>query len=341
MATIDITSSGTYLIGNKDRAEIDIPGGGTVTLQAQGSNVGKIQIDYMNNDSVTDVVTVDLSTFAQDDLQIDVFHYDPSDEINLAGATITGVDPDDESRMLFTYVGSDGQTYSGFVNLKDGGEQDFTDPDQPIVICLTRGTRILTDRGEVAVEDLSVGDLVMTRDNGLQCLRWIGRRMLDRADLARFDKLFPVRIKKGALGPQIPGRDLLVSPQHRMLVSSRIAERMFDIRDVLVPAVKLVGLPGILIDKDVPHVEYFHLLFDRHEVIFAEGAPTESLFVGPVALKSLSQDSLAEILTLFPELAERDNVPKPALPIPPGRLQKRLVERHFKNRKPLLESFEI
>ena len=86
-----------------------------------------------------------------------------------------------------------------------------------------------------------------------------------------------------------------------MLVKSKIAERMFGVSEVLIPAIKLVGMPGIYIDQDTDCVDYFHLLFDQHEIIFAEGAPTESLFTGPEALRSISPEARYEILQIFPE----------------------------------------
>ena len=106
---------------------------------------------------------------------------------------------------------------------------------------------------------------------------------------------------------------------------------------MLIPAIKLTALPGIYLDTTVPSVDYVHLLFERHEVIFAEDAPTESLFTGPEALKSVSEEAREEILSIFPELADLDYTPKAARLIPPGRRQKKLVERHLKNNRPLLK----
>ena len=133
------------------------------------------------------------------------------------------------------------------------------------------------------------------------------------------------------MGGGFPERDLLVSRQHRMLVRSKITERMFGKAEVLIPAIKLIELPGIFIDESVDSVEYYHLLFDRHEIIYAEGAPTESLFTGPEALKSLSQEAREEILTIFPEITELSYKPEPACFVPPGKQQKRLIARHLKN----------
>ena len=156
------------------------------------------------------------------------------------------------------------------------------------VVCFCAGTKIETPGGPKAIEDLRVGDQVVTKDNGPQKICWIGSRVLPLGAGAESQRFRPVRITAGALGHGFPVRDLLVSRQHRMLVSSKISMRMFQTPDALISAIKLTELPGIYLDQDVDRVEYFHLLFDRHEIIFAEGAPSESLFTGPEALKSVS-----------------------------------------------------
>jgi hypothetical protein len=119
-----------------------------------------------------------------------------------------------------------------------------------------------------------------------------------------------------------------------MLVRSRIAERMFGVPDVLVPAIKLTALPGIYVDETLEDITYLHLLFDHHEILLAEGAPSESLLTGPEALKAVGDDAREELELIFPELHQRS--PKPVRLVPRGRQQKSLVERHRKNAVPLL-----
>lgn len=205
----------------------------------------------------------------------------------------------------------------------------------PAFVCFCQGTLILTARGPVAVEALCVGDQVMTRDNGLQPLRWIGSKALDGDQLRLFAGLRPVRIRAGALGLDMPTRDLHVSQQHRVLVSSRIAERIFGQPEVLVAAKHLIGLPGIEIDARFAAVTYYHLLFDRHEVIFSEGAQTESLFTGPEALKAVDAPARAEIVALFPALAGDDPDRQPARQIGGGNRARQLARRHALNDQPL------
>ena len=202
-------------------------------------------------------------------------------------------------------------------------------------VCLTAGTLVETPLGDIAVEALSPGMVVTTLGGEQQIIRWVGRKQLSWSSLRSSPKLRPIRILAGALGDGYPRRDLLVSRQHRILVRSKIAERMFGVNEVLVAAIRLTELPGVFVDERVRSVEYVHLLFDQHEVILAEGTPTESLFTGPEALKSVGDAAREEILAIFPEVAALDYDPKPAAPIPSGKLQKQLVSRHAKNAQPV------
>jgi hypothetical protein len=205
-----------------------------------------------------------------------------------------------------------------------------------LVPCFCKGTLIATDHGLRSVETLKQGDRILRADQTFGTLRRVFETTLLKEELRSKPHLYPVRIVAGALGKDLPTRDLLVSRQHRMLMSSNVSERMFGVRDILIPAIKLTALPGIYVEDQISQVTYFHLLFDRHEVIFAEGAPTESLFTGPEALKALSPAAREEILALFPEVAQINHYPEPACFIPPGRLQKQAVARHLKNKKPVL-----
>lgn len=202
------------------------------------------------------------------------------------------------------------------------------------IICFARGTVIATDRGLIAVEDLLAGDLVQTRDNGLQVIRWIGCSRLRH--LTRVPHLAPIRIKAGALGDNVPSADLLVSPQHRVLVRSNIAQKMFGTDEVLVAAKQLLQIDGIDIADDLAEVEYFHILFDQHEIVFSNGAETESLYTGPMALAGVGSAALEEIFAIFPELRDRDYTPEPARVLASGRMGRKLAVRHNQNGKPLV-----
>lgn len=217
-----------------------------------------------------------------------------------------------------------------------GGSGSGTDEVTPQLVCFACDTLIEAEHGAMVVQDLVPGDMVLTRDHGLQPVRWIGVRRIDASDMAAQQNLWPVRIEAGALGAGTPEHDLYVSRQHRVLVRSRIAWRMFDAREVLVPAATLTALPGI--DSVAPEggLAYWHILFDRHEVIRSNGAWTESLLVGPRAISALPEEVRTRIGTLR---APTCGAEVAARMIPRGgkRLRK-LAARHDKNGKPLYSS---
>lgn len=191
--------------------------------------------------------------------------------------------------------------------------------------------------GARRIETLKVGDLVCTQDHGAVPIRWIGQRALSSCELALNPKLNPILIPKGALGAGLPRRDLQVSPQHRMLIRSKIAQRLFGEHEVLIPACKLLGHQGITQHTPKEGVTYIHLLFDRHEILISDGTPSESLYPGPQALASLGQAACDELFTLFPDLRDSDPGLTPARPFIERRKHTRpLLSRHLKNAKPLV-----
>lgn len=165
------------------------------------------------------------------------------------------------------------------------------------VLCFVRGTLIETPDGPRYIETLREGDLVNTLDNGAQPLRWIGARRCDGRG-----KNAPIRIRAGALGNI---RDLWVSPNHRMLVSGAHAELLFGHGEVLVAAKHLTN-DATIRQVAKPEVEYYHFMFDTHQIVFAEGCPSESLFPGQQSLQTVTDAARAEIIELFPELAHAD-----------------------------------
>jgi len=168
--------------------------------------------------------------------------------------------------------------------------------------CFTPGTRIATPTGERLVEDLQVGDRVVTRDNGIQNIRWVGSRYITDRALQRSEHLKPVLIAQGALGDGVPERDMLVSPNHRILVANDKTALHFDESEVLVAAKHLTGLKGVNI-VDVAQTTYIHLMFDQHEVILSDGAWSESFQLTDHSLAGIGNAQRQEIIELFPELA--------------------------------------
>jgi hypothetical protein len=144
------------------------------------------------------------------------------------------------------------------------GEQ-VTPETQADVPCLCGGTLVSTERGEVAVETLAIGDRVLTRDGSARPIKWIGRRSYGGRFLMANRTLYPVLFKAGCLGEGLPRRDLRVSRNHAMYLEG-----------VLIPAGALVDGFSVVEDQAAERVEYFHIELDSHDVIFAEGAPTET-----------------------------------------------------------------
>lgn len=169
----------------------------------------------------------------------------------------------------------------------------------PLVICFVAGTMILTADGERPVESLRAGDLVLNTRAEEVPLLWNGRRRVMPEEFARHPQLRPVRIPKGLFGPCRPKRPLLVSPQHRVWVEGWPVQLAIGSCAALVPAIHLV-------DRDVRQVggeaaiDYHHLLFEDHEIIFSDGLPTESLQPTRSNVQDLDPAAKAELDLIFP-----------------------------------------
>lgn len=195
-------------------------------------------------------------------------------------------------RTTLNITSNVGGELTGTVQMLDGTLVSFANIDG--VICFTPGTRILTETGYRPIETLRPGDMLITRDDGPQPLRWVGSRTV----LAR-GKTAPINIAPGVL----PGQDraLLVSPQHRLLFEGYHAQLLFGESEVFAAACHLVD------GRDVSVVEgglvtYVHLMLDRHHVIYAEGAATESFFAGNEGLKTLHPKARRDLFDQFPDL---------------------------------------
>lgn len=198
-------------------------------------------------------------------------------------------------------TGSD-QVVTFTVTGTSGGNSDADTVQINLLICVARGTRIDTTRGLVPVEDLKCGDLVCTLDAEPQPVRWIGSRRVSAAEMVRDPGLRPIRFAPGAMGDGRPQRALTVSPQHRVFLQDWRAQLMFGEEQVLVPAKSLVNDSTIRRETGRDGVEYFHILFDEHQIMFTEGVATESFHPGAYTLSELDAAVRAELLALFPQL---------------------------------------
>lgn len=206
-----------------------------------------------------------------------------------ADGTITVMADEDPGTNTFTYQVTDeaGNTDTAFVTIDT-------------VPCFAKGTMIRTMYGDMPVEDLRARDRVITRDSGTQVLRWIGQRTVEAVGAYA-----PVRVPARALGSH---GELLLSQQHRVLVRGAPAQLYSESSEMLVSALMLAEAGLAEVVEDYGEVTYYHLLFDRHEIIWSNGLETESYFPSDTTVDAFSEETRDEILALFPELETRGDL---------------------------------
>ncbi|MEJ1996753.1 MAG: Hint domain-containing protein [Maritimibacter sp.] len=228
---------------------------------------------------------------------------DDWDTLELTGSTEPG------GKLHVTYTSADHE--DGYVTYWDAdgnetGTLQFEEIEN-VVPCFTPGTMIATPYGEKPVETLKVGDRVITRDNGIQAIKWIGAKEVGRKSLLAEPHLKPILIRAGALGNGLPERDMVVSPNHRVLVANDRTALFFDEREVLAAAKHLVDNKGVQIVEPLG-VTYIHFMFEHHEVVLSDGAWTESFQPGDYSLKGIGNSQRQELFELFPELQGQDGL---------------------------------
>lgn len=266
-------SAQTLVIAGDDYVTVFPDGTVTADLVANDVAPGQTElfITHINGQEVSAGDTITLNTGQTITLNAD--------------GTVTIVADADIETVNFSYtvatgVGNSQITDTAFVTID-------------VVPCFVAGTLIRTRRGEVPVEKLRPGDMVHTRDEGLQPLRWIGRRRVEAEG-----HLAPVRIAQNTFGEH---DTVLVSPQHRVLVQTSQAELLFGSSEVLIAASHLIDGRAI---RQITGgmVEYVHLLFDSHQVVWSNGLMSESFLPGPQTTGSFEADALAELKAIFPDL---------------------------------------
>lgn len=261
----------TAIVADDDTFNMGINSTKTVDVLDNDSSTaaGALSITHINGIAVVAGDTVILATGQSITLNAD--------------GTLTVLSDGDGETANFTYTILDG----------DGNTDDaivtFTQ-----MACFTKGTQILTETGEMPIDEIAAGDLVETIDDGLQPVRWIGHSRVSTRD-----RHAPVLFRRGALGND---RDIRVSPQHRMLITDSWADLLFGDNEVLIKAKDLLNDFSIIIDRSEPFVDYYHLLFDKHQLITANGVVSESHHPGPQTMQGFDAGTQAEITTLIPQL---------------------------------------
>jgi hypothetical protein len=295
-----------------------------------------------------------------DDLAFDAERGSPL--INNGGDNVVVYDPGNDEFIQATYNGDAADDppndYSGFsaTATRSGATEDFgndadglslqrasdgntsfaTDTPNPgtVNVCFADGTLLTASQGEIAIEDLAPGDRLLTADRGAQTVRWVYHKTWSRAEVLADPGRRPVCIPAGSFGSNLPYRDLLVSQQHRILMSGPIVRRMFQASTVFLPAKSLLSLPTVNLIVPDDSVTYYHILLDHHEVLFANGIAAESLHLGLMALTSLPPAAIEEVEMLLG--APVDALSRPlARPHSNVRKATRLIERHIKNSRTL------
>ncbi|MEO0999058.1 MAG: Hint domain-containing protein [Pseudomonadota bacterium] len=296
VATVSRPVSFSIFGGSVGDYVVDAVNAAPVTLTFEIGDDGSVS--NAEWDAEFDVPALFVDGFAGSHTGSDSFLFDPTADAPFAFLTEAVSDG-----LLFSIDPSVTFTVGQNVDALIGGLTNSFDADVSGIICFTPGSLIATPTGPRPVETLAIGDLVITEDRGLQAIRWVGRRRMTGARLRAMPELRPILIPRGSLGPGLPERDMRVSPQHRMLLDGPACRLTHGSDAVLVPAKALLNCAGIAADTGCREVEYVHVLFDRHEIIWADGVRTESFHPGHVAMDSLDAAGRAELLEIFPELA--------------------------------------
>ena len=264
---------------------------GYIAISQGGDSESGTAVTYDNLD--TGVGTYDLGDTFQNGITL--AETQTLNEGDAGNVHLRNDDSDSEARAFFDEERGDGQTSHatesvGFITFEAG-----------IIPCFVAGTLIDTPQGPRDVADLHNGDMVLTRDHGPQELLWVCHNRVALEGTPMGQDLQPIMIRAGAIAPGVPSADLVVSPQHRMLISGWKAELFASQSEVLVPAKALVNDASI-VELHQAQVDYYHLLFARHEVVYANGAPSESLYASDLSAPQLSAAHRQELSTVFPDL---------------------------------------
>ena len=297
--------------GNNVLNKLDTLGGTVEFVSFDPDGTGPLQGDFDlpavgATDTNTQVI-IDGNTYSYTLEGYGGWPIDSKVPVELQGLTavkivLSGPGPLNGEKIVFTVEENSGSAGAGvdWATVYDGvGNGNITldgagDPNQPPPppLCFVAGTLIQTAEGEKSVENLQVGDLVVTKDNGLQPIRWIGSR-----HVSALGKFAPIVFKRGAIGNTT---DLMLSPQHRLLVSDWTVSMFFHQDEALVKAKDMVN-GATIFQKTGDQVHYFHILLDDHALVYANGVAAETMLVGAEAIKSLDEDALEEVMALFPE----------------------------------------
>jgi len=313
---IEIDSYTATPSGAQDITFVD--GGDFTSVIDESSYTAELRLENMGlNDNQPDRFRFDLSSF-NEDFDISITSEGPEDAFLMSGFTSY---LESGGVYTFNYVGSDGRTYR--VRL---------DPGDAAVnfVCFSPGTPIDTPSGPIDVAHLQAGDLVVTRDRGVQPIRHMLTR---KATFSSRDSIHkPILLTRGCFGHGAPSQDLVVSPQHRVLLTGDLCTEMFGAPEVLAPAKGLIDLRGVRQKKGLACVEYIALVLDRHEIVTAAGYPCETLLLAPYTLATLPKSHRDALDQDLPALAQSHAAPaRPLLTVKEAQRWAQVARIHAKS----------
>ncbi|MEM0976564.1 MAG: Hint domain-containing protein [Pseudomonadota bacterium] len=273
---------------------------GTFTRYIIGFDFSGDAIALNRNDAVGLYNTATGETFG-------LYTFDTGDTYTVSSAALNADgsgDPDPFAGQTAVTLDTTNGTQS--LELQTDGSYLVISPPSPYSgpICFGEGTRIETENGEIPIEELSVGDRVVTKDRGNQVIRWIGTRRIALTD-ANFDRLRPYVVAAGAFGDGVPNADLRLSPEHLILFDHALTEIMFSVSEALISAKSLGDHPKIKrSSKNI--VDYWHLSTGAHDLVRANGLWVETLYLGKEAWSRMTRPQKQEIVSIFPDVFGQD-----------------------------------
>jgi hypothetical protein len=267
-------------------------GQGNDTLSGGAGDATFELVDIGGSDVITDfdMGDDDGDGFTNDQLAVSMLSNATSDPVSTHDVI---VGDDGNGNALLTFPNGESVVLKGVTpeQLDNGAKLNAIG-----IPCFTKGTLIRTPEGEVPIEQLCAGDLVMTRDHGAQPITWITSSHFDRETLQAHPEWRSVRLPEGSFGAHSP---LFVSPQHCMVMTG-----LGDVPgEVFVRAKHLAQAPGpVRVAHGRREETYFHMLFAQHEVVYGNGAASESYYPGPMARASLSAQALRSLEDVIPAI---------------------------------------
>ncbi|MEP2781001.1 MAG: Hint domain-containing protein [Pseudoruegeria sp.] len=278
------------------------PDGTTQINLGSGANNGEpIYAEQQYNLTGSDGSTITILELEIDGVFAGYLPTAPLDPAISYSYTITNVINDNEGRGFFwnnvvvnvdTYKPEEYENADGSPNILGA------------VLCFTAETIVTTPLGHKRLGDIQQGEKIKTKDNGFQPVRWVHRRRLTQSELLERPDLCPIVIEQDAFALGQPCRQTRLSPQHRVFFKSPMNEFFFGTQETLAPAKGLLNGTTVWQDIDCNGIEYVHVLFDRHEILKADGLFSESFHPGDWSVAGLTEPARDELYAIFPELAD-------------------------------------